>query len=203
MKLDLSDLATIKASADFFLSKEAKLHVLFNNAGVLAIGADGPHTSAQGHEIHLGVNVLGTFLLSKLLSPILVSTAKTEPVGSIRVIWVSSSGTEIVGDKSVSLSIDDLEAHAKKPAMNRYALSKAGNWLHGVEYAKRFKPDSVVSIALNPGNLDSEIYKQHPDFTQRIMRLLVLYPSTYGGYTLLYAGISNEITLEKTGSWGE
>lgn len=36
LKLDLSDLSTIKASAQEFMAKEDKLHVLTNNAGVNA-----------------------------------------------------------------------------------------------------------------------------------------------------------------------
>jgi retinol dehydrogenase-12 len=41
LKLDLADLSTIKASAEEFLSKEQRLDVLWNNAGVMwpAIGS--------------------------------------------------------------------------------------------------------------------------------------------------------------------
>lgn len=35
LHLDLADLRTIKASADAFLARESKLHVLFNNAAVM------------------------------------------------------------------------------------------------------------------------------------------------------------------------
>ena len=76
LSLDLADLTTIKASASDFLSKEKKLHVLFNNAGVMN-PAQGSKT-AQGYELQLGVNNIGTFMLTKLLTPILVATAKTE-----------------------------------------------------------------------------------------------------------------------------
>ncbi|KAI2471974.1 hypothetical protein F4781DRAFT_385660 [Annulohypoxylon bovei var. microspora] len=88
LKLDLSDLTTIKASADEFLAKETKLDVLFNNAGVQNPLPE-PSKTPQGYEYHLGVNGIGTFAFTKFLTPILASTAKTE--GTSRVIWVSSS----------------------------------------------------------------------------------------------------------------
>ncbi len=46
--LDLNDLRTIKISTEQFLSKETKLHVLFNNAGLMQPPSGS--TSAQGYE---------------------------------------------------------------------------------------------------------------------------------------------------------
>jgi NADP-dependent 3-hydroxy acid dehydrogenase YdfG len=46
--LDLNDLHTIKNSTEQFLSKETKLHVLFNNAGLMQPPSGS--TSAQGYE---------------------------------------------------------------------------------------------------------------------------------------------------------
>lgn len=76
LHLDLSDLASIKNTVDQFLASESKLHVLWNNAGVMSSEKTITMT-AQGYEQHVGVNVLGGFLLAKLLTPILVSTAKS------------------------------------------------------------------------------------------------------------------------------
>ena len=36
-----------------------------------------------------------------------------------------------------------------------------------------------------------------------LLRRLMLYPSIYGEYTLLFAGLSEEVTLEKSGDWGK
>jgi NAD(P)-dependent dehydrogenase (short-subunit alcohol dehydrogenase family) len=202
MKLDLSDLRTIKASADFFLARESKLHVLFNNAGIMYVDLKGPQTTPQGYEMNLGVNVLGTFLFTKLLTPALISTAKSEPAGSVRILWVSSLGTELTGEKSKGVSVDDLEAIAKRPPMDRYGLSKAGNWLHGAECARRLLADGVVSVPLNPGNVDTELARQHPAFIQRIIRLIV-YPTLYGACTQLYAAMSSDISLTNSGIWGK
>lgn len=201
MKLDLGDLRTIKTSADFFLARESKLHVLFNNAGVMYVDLKGPQTTPQGYEMNLGVNVLGTFLFTKLLTPALISTARSEPAGSVRIIWVSSLGTEMVGEKSIGLSVNDLEAHAKRAPMDRYGLSKTGNWLHAVDCARRLHTEGVVSIPINPGNLRTELARQHPVFIQRILALLV-YPPLYGACTQLYAAMSSDIGLANSGIWG-
>jgi retinol dehydrogenase-12 len=86
LKLDLNDLEGIKPSAEEFLSKEKRLDVLFNNAGVM-IPPQGSKTK-QGYELQLGTNCIAPFLFTKLLTPLLISTAKSSPRGSVRVIWV-------------------------------------------------------------------------------------------------------------------
>lgn len=200
LKLDLGDLTTIKASVDEFLAKETKLDVLFNNAGVQNPLPE-PSKTAQGYEYHLGVNTIGTFAFTKLLTPILVSTSKKE--GASRVVWVSSSGAELLGEKSVGIDMSNLDYKKKdRPYLEKYGVSKAGNWLHGVEFAKRYKAEGVISIPLNPGNLASELYRDMKGLMRFFVSLLT-YPPINGAYTLLYAGLSPEITLEKTGSWGK
>ncbi|RSL99911.1 hypothetical protein CEP52_009455 [Fusarium oligoseptatum] len=198
LRLDLADLTTIKGSADAFLSKEKKLHVLFNNAG---IQSPDPGVTAQGYEAHLGVNALGTFMFTKLLTPKLVETAKSEPAGTVRVIWVSSSGAEILGEKSVGLHLDNLDYHINKSEMYKYAISKVGNYLHGVEYGKRHRSDGIISLPLNPGNLQSDLYRDRTSLLFKFMIKFMMYPPIMGAYTELYGGLSPDITLDKTGSW--
>ncbi|KAI5922626.1 putative short-chain dehydrogenase [Camillea tinctor] len=199
--LDLNDLTTIKPAVEKFLSIESELHVLFNNAGVQTAAPDIPKT-AQGYEHHLGINCLGAFALTKLLTPILISTAQAEKStpGLVRVIWVSSSGTEITGEKSVGIQMDNLDYHIEKPYLYKYAISKTGNWMHGVEYAKRHRTDGIISIPLNPGNLSSDLYRD-AGLALRLVCKLITYPSIKGAYTELFAGLSPDITIEKTGSW--
>ncbi|KAI0169712.1 putative short-chain dehydrogenase [Hypoxylon sp. FL1284] len=197
LKLDLNDLTKLKASADEFLAKETKLNVLFNNAGVQNPLPE-PSKTIQGFEYHLGVNTIGTFAFTKLLTPILVSTAKAE--GTARVVWVSSSGTELGGVKDTAVDMSNLDYHVDKPYLHKYSISKAGNWLHGVEFAKRYKADGVISVPLNPGNLASELYRDQT-MLFKLFTKLITHPPVLGGYTLLYAGVSPDITIEKTGSW--
>jgi NAD(P)-dependent dehydrogenase (short-subunit alcohol dehydrogenase family) len=201
LRLDLADLTTIKASAEEFVSKETKLDVLFNNAGVW-ITPQGSKTK-QGYELTLGVNDIGPFMFTKLLTPLLVATAKTEPSGTVRVVWVSSVGAELGSHKPGGVPLDNLDYHDEKPGVFRYAVSKAGNYLLAVEYAKRHKADGVVSVPLNPGNLDSDLARDLGSMTRFFFRLILMYPPINGAYTELFAGLSPQVTLKNTGAWSK
>ncbi|RYO82324.1 hypothetical protein DL766_003119 [Monosporascus sp. MC13-8B] len=198
LQLDLADLRTIKASAEEFLSQETRLHVLFNNAGVMT-PPQGSKT-AQGYEPQLGVNCVGSFMFTKLLTPALVATAKAEPRGTVRVVWVSSSAAEVASPTG-GLELDNLDYHSERYALTKYGVSKAGSYLYSTEFAKRHRGDGIVSMALNPGNLDSELFRSQGYIVGRFLKLFVLHPAVYGAYTELFAGLSPEVTLEKSGGW--
>ncbi|KAF2158979.1 hypothetical protein M409DRAFT_30513 [Zasmidium cellare ATCC 36951] len=199
-KLDLADLSTVKASVNQFT--DTKLHGLINNAAVQALAAQSPNnTTAQGHEIHLGVNVLGQFLFTKLLTPKLVATAKAEPANTVRVVWVSSLGLEMIGEQDYGITTKYVDYWPSLKPLERYGLSKAGNWLYAVEFAKRHRNDGVVSVPCNPGHLSSELYRDGGALFKRVLNTLVLYPPRYGAYTELFSALSSKITIEQTGDW--
>ena len=81
MKLDLSSLASVRAFSDNFLSSQSDLHILVNNAGVMACPKS---TTNDGYEYQFGVNHLGHFLLTKLL---LETIKQSQPS---RIVNVSS-----------------------------------------------------------------------------------------------------------------
>jgi len=56
LHIDLPDLSIIKASAEKSLSKESKLHVIFNNAGVMNLHPGSK--TVQNYEFQLGTNNL-------------------------------------------------------------------------------------------------------------------------------------------------
>ena len=205
LSLDLADLTTIKASAQQFLDREDKLHVLFNNAGVMHPPA-GSKTK-QGYELQLGVNNLGTFLFTKLLTPTLVATAKAEAgaPGSVRVVWVGSSASEMVPIVPTGgVNMADIDKRAEKSNFICYALSKAGNYLQGAEFAQRYTADTgVVSVPLNPGNLNSDLWRTQGTLASMFLKSFFLHPSVYGAYTELFAGLSPAVTVEKSGEWGK
>ncbi|KAL1868306.1 putative secondary metabolism biosynthetic enzyme [Diaporthe australafricana] len=206
LRLDLADFNQIKSAVEHFKANETRLHVLFNNAAVQALGdSEGQTKTAQGHELHLGVNVLGAFLLTRLLTPTLASTAAAETEqkstpGTVRVVWVSSMGTEAVGEKGRGISADYLDYWPSLLPLERYGVSKAGSWLHGVEFARRHGADGIVSVPCNPGHLRSDLYRESGWLFKAAISP-VLYPPVFGAYTELFSGLSPAITMSDSGKW--
>ncbi|KAH8687940.1 hypothetical protein BGZ60DRAFT_394871 [Tricladium varicosporioides] len=202
LNLDLASLPSTSRAAKEFLTREKRLDVLFNNAGVM-LPAPGSKTE-QGYEMQMGTNCVGPFLFTKILSPILVSTAKIAPKGSVRVVWVSSSAAEGLspaGGVPLPFSQFSGEEYERKGGMYRYGVSKAGNYLHAAEYARRFRDSGIVSIGLNPGNLNSELYRTQGAITGKFLRAFVLHEPVLGAYTELFAGLSPQVTIERSGEW--
>ncbi|KUJ17225.1 NAD(P)-binding protein [Mollisia scopiformis] len=197
LHLDLDDLTTIKASANDFLSKETRLDVLWNNAGVMN-PAPGSRTK-QGYELQIGTNNVAPFLFTKLLTPILIKTAKSSPTGSVRVVWVSSSAAEFVAPKG-GVDMTKLDGNDKS-VFKYYGLSKGGNILHNKEFARRFGGEGVISVALNPGNLKTPLYRTAGSLQNKFLNFFILHEPIFGAYTELFGGLSSEITPEMNGTW--
>ena len=176
----------------------------------------------QGYELQLGVNNVAPFLFTKLLTPILVSTANSSPPASTRVVWVSSSAARFLAPDS-GVDMNNLDYKVDKFAWHKYGLSKAGNILHAKAFATRFRSDGIVgvvclrssigSIALktdlstprrpfDPGNLKTDLYRNMPSWLAFFVNLR-LYDPIFGAYTELFGGLSSTITLETTGAWSE
>lgn len=147
LHLDLNDLEGIKISADDFLSKETRLDVLFNNAGVM-MPAQGSKTK-QGYELQLGTNCVAPFLFTKLLTPVLRETARTSPKGDVRVVWVSSMIAQFLAPKG-GVEMDNLDYKVDKGKEAKYAVSKGGNVLHALEYQRLYGGDGIISVVSLP-----------------------------------------------------
>ncbi|KAM7189862.1 hypothetical protein V8F20_009999 [Naviculisporaceae sp. PSN 640] len=190
LHLDLADLRTIKPSVQQFLSKESRLDVLFNNAGV----AQPPQgsVSAQGLDLQLATNCLGPFLLTQLLLPLLQSTARQFPETSVRVVWTSSQAVEFGAAKN-GFSVDDVRdtaASSMDPGTG-YVISKLGNWYLSCELARRHGAQNIASVAVNPGSGNTGLFRHTPWLPY--VAWLVMYKVELLANTVLFAGLSGEI----------
>lgn len=151
LQLDLGDLQGIKASATEFLQKERRLDVLWLNAGIMTPPAG--TITTQGYEVQLGTNVLGHFLFTKNLTPILTETAKIAPTGSVRAVFVSSSAHHFAPANG-GIKWDDINFKNGGSAWEIYGQSKAGGILLGYEFAKRFADTGVIAVVCFISNGD-------------------------------------------------
>ncbi|PPQ73482.1 hypothetical protein CVT26_010184 [Gymnopilus dilepis] len=188
LKLDLADLKSIKSAAEEFQSKEKELHVLFNNAGVMAPPID--QLTAQGYDLQFGTNVLGHFYFTKLLLPSLIAGAKSSPDGKARVVNTSSFASRLTNDLDFN-ALTDTPARRKKGSQMMYIQSKFGNVLFSNELARRYGDQGIVSTAVNPGNLRSDL-QRHISVIELLLLKPILYPAHYGALTQLWAGTSPE-----------
>jgi len=136
-ELNLADLASVRKFAESFNASNRPLHVLINNAGVMAC----PYMkTVDGFENQFGTNHLGHFLLTNLLLPRLKEGAPS------RVVSVSSEG-----HKFGSIRFDDLQFEKGYSSWGAYGQSKTANILFAQELAKRYAKDGIYAYSLHPG----------------------------------------------------
>ncbi|KAI0548662.1 hypothetical protein F4679DRAFT_549670 [Xylaria curta] len=191
LHLELDDLTSIKASVDVFKSKENKLHVLWNNAGVSRppVGS----LSKQSLELQVATNCLGPFLFTQLLLPLLQATASSETselhhgFGSVRVVWTSSQSVELSAPKG-GLIISELRS-PPADATRLYVTSKTGNMFLAKELARRY--DAIASISTNPGAASTNLFRHTPAVAYLAWPLL--HKPAMAALTQLFAGLSQDI----------
>lgn len=172
--------------------------MLWNNAGVM-MPLPGTKTK-QGYELQLGTNNLGTFLFTKALLPLMEKTANSAPAGSVRLIWVSSSAANVLSPKG-GVQMDNLDYKNDKTRYSKYGTSKAGNVFHAREFPRRFPNSKIVSLPLDPGNIDTDLYRHIPSPARWFLSRFILAPPVYGAYTELFAGLSPDVKTSDNGRW--
>ncbi|AKU15063.1 SDR family NAD(P)-dependent oxidoreductase [Luteipulveratus mongoliensis] len=136
--LELVDPASIAA---FAAAWSGPLHILVNNAGVMAIQE--LTRSPGGQEMQFATNHLGHFALAQALHPALASA------GGARIVSVSSSG-----HLRSPVVFDDLDYRFRVyDPFGAYGQAKTANVLFAVEATRRWEDDGIVANALMPGGI--------------------------------------------------
>jgi NAD(P)-dependent dehydrogenase (short-subunit alcohol dehydrogenase family) len=189
MTLDLASLASVRTFAEAFLSRHQELHVLCNNAGVMAL----PHRrTADGFEMQLGTNHLGHFALTGLLLERLLATS------GARVVNVSS-GAHRFG----TIRFDDLHFERGYRKWAAYGQSKLANLLFTSELQRRVEAAraSLLCVACHPGWAATNLQvagprMQESSLLERIARTanrLFSQSAAMGALPLLFAATSSEV----------
>ncbi|TLD33722.1 hypothetical protein PspLS_01638 [Pyricularia sp. CBS 133598] len=156
VQMDLTSFDSISRAADQVMSQTDRLHLLFNNAGVVGTP---PGLTRDGYETQWGTNHMGHSLFTRLLLPLLEKTAEGGRV-DVRVINVSSVSERLCFWHGCG----DLEGF-KKPGLAPpvwfmgpfwgYAASKLANVLHARMLAH--KHPSIKAVAVHPGGVRTPI----------------------------------------------
>jgi len=142
--LDLSDLRSVKAFAEGW---RGPLHILVNNAGVMAIPE--LQKTPQGFEQQFGTNFLGHFALTYWLRSALSAA------GGARVVSLSSSGHLFS-----PVNLDDLNFDfIPYTPFGAYGQSKTANALLAVAITRHWASEGVFSNAVNPGAIATGLQK--------------------------------------------
>ncbi|MEV4537875.1 SDR family NAD(P)-dependent oxidoreductase [Asanoa sp. NPDC049518] len=141
--LELADPASVAA---FVAGWDGPLHILVNNAGVMAAPLS---RTPDGWESQFATNHLGHFALATGLHAALAKA------GGARVVSVSSSAHLNSG-----VVFDDInfERRAYEP-WSAYGQSKSANVLFAVEAARRWAADGIVANALHPGGIKTNLQR--------------------------------------------
>jgi NAD(P)-dependent dehydrogenase (short-subunit alcohol dehydrogenase family) len=184
---DLSDLQAVRRFAERFSQEMPRLDVLVNNAGAMV----GERTlSVDGIELTFATNVLGPFLLTNLLIPLL---AESEPA---RIVNVSSGGMY-----TQRVHLDDLQMSGEEyDGPTAYARSKRAEVMLTEMWAQRLQGSGVVAHAMHPGWVDTPGLKSSLPRFYGMTRRLLRTPQE-GADTIVWLGAASEPAGSSGGFW--
>ncbi|XP_052739126.1 retinol dehydrogenase 11-like [Bicyclus anynana] len=185
--LDLTSLESVRKFVAALEESEAKLDVLINNAGAICTTRE---KTEDGILKDLQINYYGPFLLTVLLIPMLKKAAPS------RVVVVSSSWHKFG-------TVENINSE-KYGYIQSYANSKLYNVIFSKELARRLYGTGVDVNSLNPGQVNTSLYRSST-FLEKI-RSLMLYSffktPEEGAQTSVYLAVSYECD-QMTGKYFE
>ncbi|KAG6849928.1 hypothetical protein H0H93_003457 [Arthromyces matolae] len=175
LKIDLADLQSVKAAAEEFVR------------GVMLCPVE--QVTADGYDLQFGTNALGPFYFTKLLLPTLIATAQATPEKHVRILNTSSV-THYMGTLDFA-TFKDGATRRKARSGTLYAQSKFADLVMSLELARRYGDQGIVSIAHNPGNLDTDLTRHMNPITRFFFRM-ILFPTKHGLINQLWGATSEE-----------
>jgi NAD(P)-dependent dehydrogenase (short-subunit alcohol dehydrogenase family) len=175
---DLGDLAAVRAFAESFNARHTRLDVLVNNAGVMMPRRE---LSPDGIELTFATNVVGPFLLTKLLVGALERSAPA------RIVNVSSGGMY-----TQRIDVADLQSAGGdySPAL-AYARSKRAGVILSELWAQRLRGSGVVVHSMHPGWVDTPGLRTSLPGFGAVMSMLLRSPQE-GADTILWLASADE-----------
>ncbi len=194
MELDLASAASIRSFARALPGRHPQLHLLINNAGVMATPLS---RTVDGFETQMGINHLGHFLLTSLLLDQLRASAPS------RVVVVASRAHRRAGREGVLATLDTDPHYQKRryQPLAAYGDSKLANILFTRALARRLTGSGVLAVCLHPGVIATDLSK-HMSLGGALFRAigpLFLKSVAQGAATTVFAATAPELTEAHAG----
>ena len=188
--LDLASFTSIRSFCKAFSEHYESLNILVNNAGINTQG----DVTEDGLEICFQSNFVGHFLLTKLLIPYLIKAKNSFKANNFkeeagRIVNLSSvthhfassnERTHCSAELPLNTGIHDkhfwLGSTIPGVSSSTYRESKLASILFTIELNKRYGDKGIRSIAVNPGSVSSDIWRNESALTQKIYSLVYLTP---------------------------
>jgi NAD(P)-dependent dehydrogenase (short-subunit alcohol dehydrogenase family) len=185
VSLDMASLASIRAFAGDYCASGARLDVLVNNAGVMALPKR--EQTADGFERQFGTNHLGHFALTGLLMPALLKAQAP------RVVTVAS-----LAHRNGKMDWGDLQSERSYSAWGAYNMSKLANVLFARELDRQAREakSRLISVAVHPGVSVTNISNYGTDLKTTVFRMFgrfFLQNDEMGALPTLYAATAAEV----------
>ncbi|MFI6728705.1 SDR family NAD(P)-dependent oxidoreductase [Streptomyces atratus] len=166
LPVDLADTASIEAAVGTL--EGTVLDGAMFNAGLLK--QDRRQETKDGHELVLGTNYLGHFVLGSLLFPALAPGSRIVTMSSVAARWTKE------------LPFDDMESTATPyQGFKVYKMSKLAQTIFAFELDRRLRASgsTITSLAAHPGGaLDGLTPSRPPVHTRRAADLLKALPQS-------------------------
>jgi len=155
IEMDQANLSSVRAAAAAILTRTPKVHLLLNNAGIMAI--PDYRLTADGHELQFGTNHLSHFLFYKLLEPALLAAACSSRPS--RVVSLASSAHNVCGINDSNNY--NFEKGDYDPSV-AYAQSKTANIYMANEIERRYGSRHLHATSVHPGLVQTGLTQHMP-----------------------------------------
>ncbi len=183
---DMGDLDAVRRVAGELNERLDRLDVLIHNAGALSATRQ---LSAQGMEQTVASQVVGPFLLTTLLLPVLEKSA------SARVLTMSSGGMY-----ASPLRVNELQMGADYKGSEQYARAKRAQVTLNEMWPQRVASGDVVFHAMHPGWADTPGVRESLPTFRKIVGPLLRSPQQ-GADTMLWLALDDGEPRASTGKF--
>lgn len=213
LQMDLMDLNSILTAAKHFMDIENTLHGLVNNAGIMATPFE---LSKDGYEAQWQTNYLSHWILTESLLPVMLRTSKLLPLGSVRIVNLTSSGH--LGAPAGGINFEDTSLKDSS-TWARYGQSKLANILHTKSLHAMYGPGSqsamngdgeIWVLSVHPGIVETNLATSAKESGLGMMSMLpvlrllgLVWPADRGSWNSLFCAASPDMKADQSGTYLE